>query len=132
MSPHQIPSAPAAPPPDTGGLEPPVVAVLDAVPEFGPTYLALVAEFDDDPGGAVVFTELADFVAVRLDALEGELPVLLRALSAVEAVAGLGGPATDLVVFAFLDSLSPDERRALGPWLGRTTRSLLDGLEIGG
>jgi len=141
MSPRQLPSpggvgpVPPGPPPspvDPVELEPPVLAVLDAVPEFGPTYLALVAEFDDDPGAPVVFTELADFVADRLDALEGKLPVLLRALSAVEEVASLGGTAADLVAYAFLDSLSPDERRRVGPWLGRTTRALFDGLEAGG
>ncbi len=146
MSPRQIPPVPGAGPvpsagparpgdaadlAGSGNLEPAVLALLDAVPEFGPTYLALVAAFDDDPGGPVVFTELAEFVADRLDALEGELPVLLRALAAVEAVAGLGGAAGDLVAYAFLDSLSPDERRIIGPLLGEATRSLFDELEVG-
>jgi hypothetical protein len=65
--------------------DPAVTALLDGVPEFGPTYLALVEEFDDDPGGPAIFTELADFVSERLIAVETERPVLERALAAIGA-----------------------------------------------
>ena len=35
--------------------------------------------------------------------------------------------AAELVAWAFLDSLSPDDRRRLGGWLGPRTRSLARG-----
>ncbi len=110
---------------------PAVTVLLSAVPEFGPAYLALVEAFDDDPGGPAVFTELADFVADRLIAIEAERPVLERALAAVESVAAAGGEADELVGYAFLDSLSPEDRRLIAPWLGSATRSLLDELDAG-
>jgi len=110
---------------------PAVTALLNGVPEFGPAYLALVEVFDDDPGGPAVFTELADFVSERLVAIEAERPVLERALAAVELVATAGGEADELVGYAFLDSLSPEDRRLIIPWLGPATRSLLDELDAG-
>jgi hypothetical protein len=110
---------------------PAVTALLNGVPEFGPAYLALVETFDDDPGGPVVFTELADFVSERLVAIEAERPVLERTLAAVESVAEAGGEAGELVGYAFLDSLSPEDRRLITPWLGRATRSLMDELDAG-
>ena len=106
-----------------------VTALLDQLPEFGPDYLALVEMFDDDPGGPVVFTELADFVARRLATVETERPLLERTLWAVETVAAAGGEAAELVGYAFLDSLSPEDRRRITPWLGPCTRSLLDELD---
>ncbi|HVB93215.1 MAG TPA: hypothetical protein VND67_02770 [Acidimicrobiales bacterium] len=108
-----------------------MTALLNGVPEFGPAYLALVEVFDDDPGGPAVFTELADFVSERLVAIEAERPVLERALAAVELVATAGGEADELVGYAFLDSLSPEDRRLIIPWLGPATRSLLDELDAG-
>jgi hypothetical protein len=110
---------------------PAVTVLLSGVPEFGPAYLALVEAFDDDPGGPAVFTELADFVSERLVAIEAERPVLERALAAVESVATAGGDADELVGYAFLDSLSPEDRRLISPWLGQATRSLLDELDAG-
>jgi hypothetical protein len=110
---------------------PAVTVLLSRVPEFGPAYLALVEAFDDDPGGPAVFTELADFVSERLVAIEAERPVLERALAAVESVATAGGEADDLVGYAFLDSLSPEDRRLIAPWLGPATRSLMDELDAG-
>jgi hypothetical protein len=110
---------------------PAVTILLSGVPEFGPAYLALLKAFDDDPGGPAVFTELADFVSERLVAIEAERPVLERALAAVESVATAGGDADELVGYAFLDSLSPEDRRLIAPWLGPTTRSLLDELDAG-
>jgi hypothetical protein len=110
---------------------PAVTVLLSGVPEFGPSYLALVEIFDDDPGGPAVFTELADFVSDRLVAIEAERPVLERALAAVESVATAGGDADELVGYAFLDSMSPEDRRLIAPWLGPATRSLLDELDAG-
>lgn len=115
-----------------GYAEDPAVGVLlDAVPEFGPTFLSLVEAFDDDPGAPAVFTELADFVAERLVAIEAERPVLERALAAVESVAKTGSDAEELVGYAFLESLSPEDLRLITPWLGTATRSLLDDLDAG-
>ena len=80
----------------------------------------------------MIFTELADFVAERLASLDSERAVLDRALAAVEAVAGRGDEEADLIAYAFLDSLSPDDRRLVVPWLGPATRSLLDALDTAG
>jgi hypothetical protein len=110
-------------------LEPTVAAVLDTVPEFVPAYLALVEEFDDDPGAAVVLTGLADFVAARVELLGEDLPALHRALAAVETVASAGGESGELVAYAFLDSLSPDQSRLVEPWMGTATRALLDEMD---
>jgi hypothetical protein len=124
---------PRYPPPVLAGYaeDPSVAVLLKGVPEFGPSFLALVEIFDDDPGGPAVFTELADFVADRLLAIEAERPVLERALAAVESVATAGGDAEELVGYAFLESLSPEDRRLITPWLGTVTRSLLDDLDAG-
>ncbi|MGO9029630.1 MAG: hypothetical protein ACLQOZ_13475 [Acidimicrobiales bacterium] len=121
-------------PPDRidGPADPLVADLLGRLPEFGPTYLDLVGLFDDDPGAPVIFTELADFVAERLASLDSERAVLDRALAAVEAVAGRGDEEADLIAYAFLDSLSPDDRRLVVPWLGPATRSLLDALDTAG
>jgi hypothetical protein len=110
----------------------PVALLLHQLPEFEAAYIDLVDTFDDAPGGASVFTELADFVSSRLTAVESERPVLERALGAVEMVAdGQDAESAELVGYAFLDSLSPDDRRRIRPWLGPRTRSLLDELDSG-
>ena len=110
----------------------PVAILLHQLPEFEAAYIDLVATFDDAPGGASVFTELADFVSSRLTAVESDRPVLERALGAVEMVAdGQDAESAELVGYAFLDSLSPDDRRRIRPWLGPRTRSLLDELDSG-
>ncbi|MGA7419184.1 MAG: hypothetical protein WB765_04885 [Acidimicrobiales bacterium] len=102
------------------------------MPEFEPVYLDLVSTFDDAPGEAVVFTELADFVASRLTAVETDQPVLERALGAIEIVAeGEDIESAELIGYAFLDSLSPLDRDRIRPWLGPRTRSLLEELDDG-
>jgi hypothetical protein len=107
-----------------------VAVVLDQVPEFQTAYLDLVSAFDDAPGGPAVFTELADFVASRLTALEADRPVLERTLGAIEVVAdGQDLESAQLIGYAFLDSLSPIDRDRIRPWLGPRTRSLLDELD---
>ncbi|HEY2566062.1 MAG TPA: hypothetical protein VGI44_20300 [Acidimicrobiales bacterium] len=110
--------------------DPAVAVVLHQLPEFETAYLDLVAAFDDAPGGPAVFTELADFVASRLTAIEDDRPVLERAMGALEMVAdGQDGESAELVGYAFLDSLSSVDRDRIRPWLGPRTRSLLDELE---
>jgi len=105
--------------------------LLDALPEFVPWYLALVRAVDDSPGAPSVFTELASFVADRLAPVESQELVLQRALDALETVASRGAESSELVGYAFLDSLGPDERRMIAPRLGPHTRSLLDEIELG-
>ena len=113
--------------------DPAVAVVLHQVPEFETAYLDLVTAFDDAPGGPAVFTELADFVACRLTALEADGPVLERTLRAIELVAdGQDPESAELVGYAFLDSLSPIDRDRILPWLGPRTRSLLEELDGGG
>jgi hypothetical protein len=120
-------------PESIGGPPDPVVAdLLRWLPEFGPTYRELVVAFDDDPGGPAVFTELADFVSVHLITAASDQRLLARALAAVEAIAGEGDDVSELIAYAFLDSLSPDDRHRISPWLGPATRGLLDQLEVGG
>ena len=100
--------------------------VLEAAPGFVDRYLDLVEAGDGDPGRAAVLTELADYVAEPRGRDRAARPVLARCL----AGRGVGGGAAptdgaELVAWAFLDSLSPDDRRRLVGWLGPRTRSLL-------
>jgi len=46
-------------------------------------------------------------------------------------VAKTGSDAEELVGYAFLESLSPEDLRLITPWLGTATRSLLDDLDAG-
>ena len=109
-----------------------VAVVLHEVPEFETAYLDLVSAVDDAPGGPAVFTELADFVASRLAWMEEDRPVLERTLRAIEIVAdSQDSESTELVGYAFLDSLSPIDRDRIRSWLGPRTRLLLDELEGG-
>jgi hypothetical protein len=112
--------------------DPAVAVVLHEVPEFETAYLDLVSDFDDAPGGPAVFTALADFVACRLAWLEAGQTVLERTLGAIEMVANSqDSESTELVGYAFLDSLSPIDRDRIRPWLGSSTRLLLDELDAG-
>jgi hypothetical protein len=112
--------------------DPAVAVVLHEVPEFETAYLDLVTAFDDAPGGPAVFTELADFVSSRLAWMEADRPVLERTLRAIEVVAdSQDSESTELVGYAFLDSLSPIDRDRIRPWLGPRTRLLLDELDSG-
>jgi hypothetical protein len=138
--PSEVPSSRVPSSDDPGPLDipadfpddPAVAVLLHYVPEFEPAYLDLVTTFDDSPGEAAVFTELADFVASRLTAIEADRPVVERALGAIEIVADdQDDESAELVGYAFLDSLSPDDRRRIRPWLGPRTRSLLDELDGG-
>ena len=112
-------------------IEPEVVTVLEAVPEFAARYLALVEEADGDPGAAAALTELADYVAEVLASLERQRAVLVRCSLAIDTVVATGPDAEELVAWAFLDSLSPDHLRVLVPWLGPRTKALVRELDPG-
>jgi hypothetical protein len=103
-----------------------VALVLAGTPEFVDRYLELVEATDDDPGAAVTFAELADYVAELGKRVEKFRPALVGCLAAVEKVAETSEDAEELIVWSFFDNLSPDDIRRLDPWLGPRTRSLLD------
>jgi hypothetical protein len=106
-------------------LDAEVAVVLDATPGFVDRYLDLTEAADGDPGMAATFTELADYVAGLVAGIEGDTATLARCLEAVESVAVSSEDAAELVAWAFLDSLSPEDRRRLEAWLGPRTRALL-------
>jgi hypothetical protein len=106
-----------------------VAVVLEAVPEFVDRYLDLVEAADGEPGLAATFTELADYVAGLAGEIERRQPVLRRCLEGVESVAAGSEDGAEVVAWAFLDSLSPDDRRLLAGRLGPRTRALLDDVD---
>jgi hypothetical protein len=110
-------------------IDPDVVTVLRAVPEFTDRYLVLVEAADGDPGAPAAFAELAEFVAALASKLRRLQPLLDRCLWAVETVAATSHEAQAHVGWAFLDSLSPDEAAALRSMFGPATNALLRGLE---
>jgi hypothetical protein len=103
-----------------------VLHILDVAPEFVDRYLELVESADGDPGAALVFSELAAYVAGLVLEMEKYRPVLERCLSGLESVATHSPDAEELLVWSFFDGLSPDDIRHLEPWLGPRTRALLD------
>lgn len=110
-----------------------VVALLDQVPEFRSAYRTLVVIHDDDPGEPAVLTQLADFVTDHLMAAEREISTIRRIASVIESgVIALGDDelGRELVGWAFFDSIPPDARRRLAPWLGPRSVSLLDSLDV--
>ncbi len=110
---------------------PDVATVLDAAPGFVGRYLDLVEAADGDPGAPATFTELADYVAGLAAELERGRPVLARCLEAVESVAAGSPDGAELVAWAFLDSLSPEDRGRLAAGFGPCTRELLEELDAG-
>ena len=110
-------------------LDDEVGGVLEAAPGFVDRYLDLVESADGDPGMPAVLTELADYVAGLLAEIERRRPVLARCVQGVETVASRSEESAELVAWAFLDSLSPDDRLRLADWLGPRTRSLLREVE---
>jgi hypothetical protein len=111
--------------------EDPVKVLLDALPGFVGRYLSLAEAADGEPGAAAAFTELADYVADLVAELDSIAPVLARGLAAIEAVARTSDDHAELVAWAFLDSLSPDDRRRIEVWLGPCTRRLLEEVDAG-
>jgi hypothetical protein len=108
-----------------------VAVVLGAAPGFVDRYLDLAEAADGDPGLAATFTELADYVAGLLAEIGRCTPVLTGCLEGVESVATSSEDAAEIVTWAFLDSLSPDDRRRLERWLGPATRALLREVDPG-
>lgn len=102
-------------------LPPEVATILEAVPEFVDRYLELVEAVDGDPGAPATFTELADYLAAAGSGPGVSAAVVARCMSAIEKVARESNDAEELVGWAFLDSLSPEDRAHLGPWLGPRT-----------
>ena len=102
-----------------------MAVVLEAAPGFVDRYLDLAEAADGDPGAAATFTELADYVAGLVTEIEHLTPVLARCLEGVESVAASSDDAAELVAWAFLDSLSPDDRRRLVGRFGPRTRALM-------
>jgi hypothetical protein len=109
-----------------------VRALLDRVPEFAPHVVALVKEYDDDPGEPMVLIELADFITPRLDAIATERLVVEAAMAFVETL--LESRANDevggeLFGAAFFDSFTPEDQYRLAPWLGPRARALVEALD---
>ncbi len=110
-------------------ISPEIAVVLEASPGFVDRYLDLVEAADGDPGPAATFTELADYVAGLAAEIVRFTPILTRCLEGVESVAATSEDAAELVAWAFLDSLSPEDRRRIVGWLGPRTRALLDDVD---
>ncbi len=112
-------------------LAPEVATILEAVPEFVDRYLELVEAVDGDPGAPATFTELADYLVGNGTGPGSSPAVVARCMSAIERVARESNDAEELVGWAFLDCLSPEDRAHLGPWLGPRTLELAEtvGLE---
>jgi len=99
--------------------------ILETAPGFVDRYLDLAEAADGDPGTAATLTELADYVSGLVTEIDRCTPVLARCLAGVESVATSSDDGAELVAWAFLDSLSPDDRRRLVGSLGPRTRALL-------
>jgi hypothetical protein len=111
-------------------IEPAVRLLLLRVPELKSRYVALAQAADGDPGTGVTLGELGEVVSELAARLAEAEPLLTRTLAAVEEVAALSSEDRDTVAAAFLESLSPDDVRVLGPWFGPATRAALDDLEL--
>jgi hypothetical protein len=112
--------------------DPIVAVVLRTVPEFSDRYLELVEAADGDPGLPAAMSELAEFVAELAGAVDRPRAVLERCLAAVEEVATTAPDPVELVGWAFLDSLTPEETARLRPWIGPRTMAILGALDDDG
>lgn len=102
----------------------PLVALLEAVPEFAPWYLELVVAADDDPGIEVALDAFAEFL--NGPDLDGGLA--LRCAAALEAVAAAAGDdetAEELVGWSCLDAVTDAGLDRLRPHLGPRLRRIL-------
>jgi hypothetical protein len=96
-------------------------ALSTRVPEFRPTLAELEEGTGNDPGDTTVLMVLAEFVSGHLQRHHDVCRLLSQALAVVEEhLASLGDDelGCELVGYAFFDTLDPDERRELAPWLG--------------
>ena len=126
------PSGPAWEGPRNAELRPLSGALREHLPEFTPTCRRLVEAGDDDPGDPVLLMELADFIGARLVVQDAGRRTLERALGVIEGFVDSLGDDEDgreLVGAAFFDSLSPESRRLLAPWLGPQSMEVLEAFE---
>jgi len=110
--------------------EPEVSLVLRRVPRLAERYVELARVAGGEPGGAVVFEELAELAGDLARAGDGAAARLAELMAAVEEVATVSPDAEELVGGAFLENLSPDDLIQLDQLMGRQTRAVLDGLEL--
>jgi len=110
--------------------EPEVGLVLRRVPRLAERYVELARVAGGEPGGAVVFEELAELARDLARAGDGAAVHLAELMAAVEEVATVSPDAEELVGGAFLENLCPDDLMQLDPLMGRRTRAVLDGLEL--
>ncbi|SRR5579875_118901 len=103
-----------------------VAVVLEAVPELAAWLAELAVAQDGDPGAAVVFAELADYVAELAADPVRNGPQLARCLGAIEVVAATSPDADELVGWSFLDGIGNAELETLRPWFGPRTMALVE------
>jgi hypothetical protein len=131
-----VPPAPEVTADETDG-EALIRALSARLPEFGPTLDELNEGTGNDPGETTVLMVLAEYVSSQLRTYHHVRRQLAEALAVVEDhLESLGDDelGCELVGYAFFDSLDPDERRLLAPWigsLGAEQAAQLDGLGPG-
>jgi hypothetical protein len=107
-------------------MDPDVKVIIDGVPALARSYLELVEACDGDPGAPAAFAELAEYVSDLCGEPERFPNEITACLAAIELVALRSDDAEELVGWAFLENLCPDERLRLAPRFGpATTRVLL-------
>ena len=102
-----------------------VALLRQQVPEFEDLYRDLLDIYDEDLTAAIVFMELADFVADLMIHHEHE-ELLERTLEVVERVVAGSSSGGQLVRESFLAELSVLTTERLRPMLGPATVELLD------
>jgi hypothetical protein len=102
--------------------------MLAAVPDLEPHYEAACAACDGDVDLGAFLELLADEMADLLERIDALDAAVCLVLEGIEALRGHGQGTADLVRWAFLDALSPTDRRrlsgAMGPWTRDLSRSL--------
>lgn len=108
--------------------------LADHLPELAPSRHESTGNIDGIPLDPLLFVELADLVALRLACLDADRDVLVRAFAAVEELVSScahdeQSAAVAMVADAFFDSFSPESTHRLEPWLGPSSRALLEALD---
>ncbi len=96
-------------------------ALAARLPELGPTLDELNEGTGNDPGETTVLMVLAEYVSSQLCTYRHVSRLLDQALAVVEEhLVSLGDDelGCELVGYAFFDTLDPEERRWLAPWIG--------------
>jgi hypothetical protein len=99
------------------------------VPEIIPTYLMVLAATDDEPGLAVLLSELAEFVLTIARQQTGSTGLLRRCFAGVEALAAHSAGNEDLIAGAFLGFFSQEDLGLLRHQFGPVTLQLLADLD---